>query len=36
VLGKQVETHLTQLQDIEWCRQGDRLMLLQTRALRKG
>jgi pyruvate,water dikinase len=32
-IGKRVETHFKQAQDIEWCRIGDRIILLQTRPL---
>ncbi|MBI5030222.1 MAG: hypothetical protein HZB51_06825 [Chloroflexi bacterium] len=34
-LGKQVETHFNRPQDIEWCRVGDKISLLQTRPLKK-
>lgn len=35
-LGKEIETHFKVPQDIEWCRSGEKLLLLQTRPLGKG
>jgi pyruvate,water dikinase len=34
-LGKKVEAHFNRPQDIEWCRVGDKISLLQTRPLKK-
>lgn len=34
-LGKQIEAQYTAPQDVEWCRVGDQIWLLQTRALKK-
>jgi pyruvate,water dikinase len=33
-LGKKIETQFTHSQDIEWCRVGDTILLLQTRPLK--
>lgn len=34
-LGKKVQAHFNRPQDIEWCRVGDKISLLQTRPLKK-
>lgn len=34
-IGKKIETHFNQTEDIEWCRVGDQISLLQTRPLKK-
>jgi pyruvate,water dikinase len=34
-LGKQIETQFKETQDIEWCRVGDTIWVLQTRLLKK-
>ncbi len=34
-LGKQIETHFQSPQDIEWCRVGDQIWILQTRPLKR-
>jgi pyruvate,water dikinase len=34
-LGKQIETHFQAPQDIEWCRVGDQMWILQTRPLKR-
>jgi pyruvate,water dikinase len=34
-LGKKIETQFGQAQDIEWCRTGDQIWLLQTRPFKK-
>lgn len=34
-LGKKIEAHFQSPQDIEWCRVGEKIWILQTRALKK-
>ena len=34
-IGKKIESHFNQAEDIEWCRVGDLISLLQTRPLKK-